>query len=226
MRDFQNFTTQYGVASLILHEIPYRKTAYIQLLRILDDCLWAHLEECADFCRAAGAERVFVSDFPGLDGLTPHSEIYRMVGEAAPDYAYAASLFPVTQSTVSQWREIYNQRMNLVDHARTIERRDDPQLIQSSGAYFVHRDGTLLGIGWLEDNTLLAVAAVVPGEGKTVMNTLMSLREGERLTLEVASTNARAISLYEKLGFCKTEVVRKWYLMPEKSPTKNQQGVL
>lgn len=217
MRDFQNFTTQYGVSSVILHEIPYRKTAYIRPLSILDSCLWDHLEECADFCRAVGAERIFVSDFPGLDCLTPHSEIYKMVGEAAPDHAYVASLFPVTQSTVSRWREIYNHRMSLVDHAKTIERRDDPRLIESTGAYFVHRDGTLLGIGWLEDNTLLAVAAELPGQGKTVMHTLMSLREGERLTLEVASTNARAISLYEKLGFCRTEVVRKWYLLPAES---------
>ena len=43
------------------------------------------------------------------------------------------------------------------------------------------------------------------------MHTLMSLVEGQALTLEVASTNERAIRLYEKLGFLKTGLVRKWY---------------
>ena len=29
MKDFPVFTTQYGVASLIMKEIPYQKTAYV-----------------------------------------------------------------------------------------------------------------------------------------------------------------------------------------------------
>ena len=36
------------------------------------------------------------------------------------------------------------------------------------------------------------------------MHTLMSLVEGAGMTLEVASTNAKAIRLYEKLGFLRT----------------------
>ena len=39
-----------------------------------------------------------------------------------------------------------------------------------------------------------------PGRGERVMHTLMSLVEGAGMTLEVASTNAKAIRLYEKLG--------------------------
>ena len=75
----------------------------------------------------------------------------------------------------------------------------------------MHRDGKLLGIGWLEDTKLLAVAAVEKGAGQRVMHTLMSLVEGARMTLEVASTNERAISLYEKLGFLKTAELTRWY---------------
>ena len=41
--------------------------------------------------------------------------------------------------------------------------------------------------------------------------TLLQLAEEEPVTLEVASTNARAIRLYEKLGFIKTEILRSWY---------------
>ena len=31
MKDFPMFTTEYGIASLVLKEIPYKKEAYIML---------------------------------------------------------------------------------------------------------------------------------------------------------------------------------------------------
>ena len=43
------------------------------------------------------------------------------------------------------------------------------------------------------------------------MKTMLSLQEGETITLEVASTNLRAIRLYEKLGFVAVEEVSRWY---------------
>ena len=43
------------------------------------------------------------------------------------------------------------------------------------------------------------------------MHTMMSLLEEEQITLEVASTNERAIHLYEKLGFVKTAELSRWY---------------
>ena len=88
---------------------------------------------------------------------------------------------------------------------------NEQALLDSAGAYFVHRNGHLLGLGWLEGERLLAVAAMELGAGERVMHTLMSLIEGETMTLEVASTNERAIRLYEKLGFLKVREVRKWY---------------
>ena len=47
------------------------------------------------------------------------------------------------------------------------------------------------------------------------MHTLMSLVEGAQMTLEVASTNERAIALYEKLGFLKTAELSRWYEIGE-----------
>ena len=43
------------------------------------------------------------------------------------------------------------------------------------------------------------------------MHTMMSLLEGQGMTLEVASTNERAIRLYEKVGFLKTAELSRWY---------------
>ena len=84
------------------------------------------------------------------------------------------------------------------------------KILESGGAYFVHQDGQLLGIGWMEDTKLLTVAAE-PGQGERVMHSLMSLVEGAQMTLEVASTNKRALALYQRLGFVATRPLDSWY---------------
>ena len=63
----------------------------------------------------------------------------------------------------------------------------------------------------LEEETLLAVASVKPGAGERILHTLMSLIEGRPMILEVASTNTRALRLYEKLGFLPVAEVSRWY---------------
>ena len=57
MRNIPVFTTEFGVASLILKEIPYTQTAYIKILSSLAPV--ELLEECRSFCRAAGAEKIY-----------------------------------------------------------------------------------------------------------------------------------------------------------------------
>ena len=211
MQDFPFFSTEYGVSSLSLKEIPYRQEAYIRIRQVQEDGFREHLDECVRFCIMAGAERIYAADHEGLEQFPLHASVLEMRGQAAVDREKLACLFPVTERTVSRWRGIYNARMEGVDTAGTLEAREEGRILESGGAYFVHRDGELLGIGWLDDCMLLAVAAVQQGAGETVMHTLMSLVEGASMTLEVASTNVRAIRLYEKLGFVKTAERTKWY---------------
>lgn len=210
MRDFPIFTTEYGVSSLILKEIPYKNVAYIRIRDVQEDFFEEHLRECVSFCRMAGAERVFAAGNHRLETYPLYTGIYEMRGTAWVEEEKLASLFPVTEATVGRWRSICNERMRAVDNAGTLEARDEKQILAGE-AYFIHRDGELLGIGWLEDGKLLAVAAVWKGAGETVMHTLMSLMEGSTMTLEVASTNKKAIRLYEKLGFLKTAEKIRWY---------------
>ena len=209
MRDMPVFTTEYGVASLVLKEIPYKETAYI----LIRDSLEPEklIEECASFCRAVGAEHIFATGHETLEKYPLHTSVLEMRGTAWVDAEKLQSLFPVTEQTVGRWRQIYNERMKTVDNSGTLESRDEKKILESGGAYFVHSCGELLGIGWLEEETLLAVASVRPGAGETVMHSLMSLVEGASVTLEVASTNERAIWLYEKLGFLKTREISRWY---------------
>lgn len=211
MRDFPIFTTEYGVSSLILKEIPYRNEAYIRIRDVQEDFFEDHLAECVSFCRICGAERIYAEGNEKLEGYPLYTAVYRMTGTARSAEEKTASLFPVTAETVDKWRSLYNEAMRTVDNAGTLESREEGKIVANGSAYFVHREGDLLGIFWLEDTKLLAVAAVKKGAGETVMHTMMSLLEGETMELEVASTNQRAIRLYEKLGFVKIAEVSRWY---------------
>lgn len=209
MKDIPFFTTEYGVASLMLGEIPYRQEAYIRVLDAQSGQMEALIRECVGFCRAAGAERIYWSAGDAEGDL--HTTVYLMQGTAQPDLGKVENLFPVTEENVVQWRRIYNERMAQVDNAATLTAADEKRLLESGGGYFVHHAGGLLGIGWLEGGKLLAIATVERGAGERVMHTLMSLIEGATMTLEVASTNERAIRLYERMGFVKTQELRRWY---------------
>ena len=211
MRDFPIFTTEYGVSSLVLKEISYRNEAYIHIRDCQEAYFAEHLAECVSFCRMCGAERIYAEGNDKLDQYPLYTAVLEMRGKARSEEEKLASLFPVTEATVAQWRNIYNKGMRTVDNAGTLESRDEKRILESGSAYFVHRSGELLGIFWLDGNKLLAIAAVQKGAGETVMHTMMSLREGEPMTLEVASTNTRAIRLYEKTGFLQTAELCRWY---------------
>lgn len=211
MRDFPIFTTDFGVSSLTLKEIPYRKQAFICIRDVQPGFLTEHLKECVSFCKMAGAEQIFATGHDALEAYPFYTAVLEMRGQSVADREKTACLFPVTKETAARWREIYNQRMLSVDNSSTLEIRDEARLLKSTGASFVHDNGTLLGIGWVEDGKLLVVASVQPGAGERVMHTLFSGMTEEEVTLEVASTNHRAIRLYEKLGFLTTREISRWY---------------
>lgn len=208
MKDFPMFTTENGVASLILKEIPYRKEAYITLRDSRTP--EALLQECADFCRACGAEKVYATGHPAVERYPLHTAMLEMRGIPNVQEELVESLFPVTEATVGKWREIYNAAFSHVHNASTQESRDEAAILRGN-TYFVHRQGELLGIGWLGEDTIEAIAAVKPGMGKRVLHSLCSVCPGVPLRLEVASENRRAIALYEKMGFIKTRELSRWY---------------
>ncbi len=209
MKDFPVFVTEFGAASLILREVPYRQEAYIHIRDTQPGELPRLLQVCGDFCRAVGAEDIYATGHGDLEAFPLYTAVYEMrcsVGSMTP----AAERQPVTRNTVGCWRQICNQRMRGVANAATLTARDEEALI-ASDACFVRNAGELLGLGWLKDGTLMALAAVKPGSGETVLRTLLAAEAAREIRLEVASRNRKAIALYEKCGFTVTRELRRWY---------------
>ena len=209
MKDFPVFPTEFGIASLVLKEIPYRGEAYI----IIQDTQQPEelLKECISFCRMCGAEKVYArgheitTRYPLLCGIV------QMRGEIFVDESKVEHLWPVTEETVSRWRQLMNERLRGVDNARTLEKKDEQEILNCGGGYFVHRDGELLGAGWLFDGELKLLASCKKGVGERVCHTLFSAEPQRQIKLEVASTNEKAIRLYEKLGFVAVAELWRWY---------------
>ena len=61
MKNIPMFTTPYGIATLILREIPWSGNGYVLIRSAWEGQTAALLEECRGFCRAVGAERIYAA---------------------------------------------------------------------------------------------------------------------------------------------------------------------
>lgn len=217
MQDIPVFTSANGVASLILREIPYKGIAYIRIQDSLNP--EKLLEECVSFCRMCGAEQIFATGHDYLCTYPIQCSILQMQGIAKPEEGYVRELFPVTERTAARFREQYNLRMREIDHAATLTWADEKRLARRQ-AYFVHRGREAIGLGILENGVLRALASLTPGGGLATLNTLFTLCPGENLRLEVASTNTKAIALYERAGFLVTRELSQWYAIKKKAASR------
>jgi len=211
MKDIPLFTTENGAASLTLREIPYRGIAYIKIQASLEpDAL---IKECTEFCTACGAETVVATGHPALEKYPLRNAVIQRQRplEGLPDTD--AALFPVQEKTLKQWLEIYNTGMKNVANAAWMTGKDGAQMLQKGDGYFVHRGDTLLGIGRASGGKIGAIVAVQKGAGADVVLALCHALTEETAMLEVASNNARAVRLYDRLGFVPVAELSRWYLV-------------
>lgn len=209
MKDFPVFTTQYGAASLTLREIPYRGEAYIRIQASAEP--ENLLMECVDFCRVCGAARIYAAGVDFLEQYPFHTAILSMArlreGLADTD----AALWPVLPENAEQWRTLYNRRMADVPNAAFLTVSGTKDMLEAKDAYFVHRGEEILGIGRVSGEKLLAIASVIPGAGEETLLALNHAMTGERIELEVASENEKAVKLYSRMGFMTTGEISRWY---------------
>lgn len=209
MKDIPVFDTEFGVASLFLREIPYRKRAHIKLQSTLEP--EKLLNECVTFCKMCGAEWMDAAGHPFLENYPLITALWEMRCGRDSIGQTDACLFPVTEQTVGRWLEIYNERMENIPNAAYMDASDGKALLKSGDGYFVHCDGRLLGIGKASGDFLDAVIAVQPGAGETVVRALCSVLTGETVRLTVAQANLRAWKLYQRMGFLLVKEISRWY---------------
>lgn len=209
MRDFPVFTTQWGVASLVLREVPYKGEAYITIRDTSNSSEF--LRECVEFCRAVGAKYIYGTGHKVMEEYPLHTAVYRMRAalDALPDSD--AMLSPVTEKTLEQWRSINNDKMASVPNAATMSKSDAQDMLQKGEGYFVYKDGVLLGIGKVGQESVSAIASVVPGAGERVLCALCHGLLQSFVEVDVASENKRALRFYERLGFVKIAEISRWY---------------
>lgn len=209
IKDLPVFTTDYGVASLVLREIPYQKVAYIRLQASCEP--EKLLAECAAFCRLLGAQKLLATADPYLERYPLHTAIWQMTCLRDTLGDTDAALWPVQPETVDRFREIYNRKVAAIPNAAWMDSKDEEQMLRTGEGYFVHRGGKLIGIGRVLGGELRFLASVSPGAGADVVRALSRAATQDRLTVEVASANGKAVRLYERLGFIKVAELSTWY---------------
>ncbi len=207
MRDISVFTTENGVASLILRAIPTQQVAYIHLQSSLAP--EALIKECIAFCRSAGAEQIFATGDPILEEYPLFTTVCTLRGSVSGVGETDCCLFPVTEKSWPEFCRIYNEKMASVPTAQMLRLLD--RVAYEKNAYFVHRDGVLQGIGVVSDNEISAIAACQKGVGRDVLAALCRVLPDEEITLKVADSNQKAMALYTRCGFVKTGEGTNWY---------------
>ncbi|MBR4308426.1 MAG: hypothetical protein IKT58_02400 [Oscillospiraceae bacterium] len=202
MKDIPLFTVTDGMASLILHEIPFRGEAYVWI-RTVYGRLGGLMEECAGFCRAAGAEKVYFSGNADLSAYPVHAKlIYRSLeAEKLPGTEAVA----IPTADPARWTEHYRRRFLSVPAAQSIPTPE--------GLYDIFLTGELVGIGQLKEDMILSIASLRPGLGLDCLCALAAQSQSPKLRLVCAEENLPAWKLYDKLGFSKEEVKEVWYSM-------------
>lgn len=208
MKDIPVFATENGVAALSLQQIPYSGFAHITIHSTAN--FPAFIRECAEFCRAVGAETVLACEHADLIRYPVYTRILHMQ-MPLPEESPQACLFPVTETSLDEWLRIYNDGMKNVPNATILSKQMGKALLERKTAYFVHDNGNLLGIGAVEDDTVLAIVSRVKGAGERIMMTLCSAVNGDTVKVEVADNNIPAMKLYQRIGFVPTGISKIWY---------------
>ena len=209
MKDIPVFATEYGIASLVLKEIPYQSAAYVTVRDSLEP--ERLLEECIGFCRACGADRIYATGHSELESRPLYTAMWQMQCslEALPDTD--AALWPVQENTLKQWQQIYNDKVRNLPNGAWMTDADARKMIDKGDGYFIHRGETLLGIGRASGDTIDWVASLQPGAGRDVLLALSHAITEETVLLTVASVNIKAVKLYENLGFLKNKELSRWF---------------
>ncbi len=204
MKNIPLFTSEYGVATLILEEIPTKGAGFV-LVRSTDN-LAGLLADGAKFCRMCGAGVVYgtgegdFSGYPLAYGLLEFSAIKHQLPK--PDGK--VKLVAVDDSSGALFLQMYDQIFAGQVGIGT------PKLEEGTG-YLAYAGEKLVGIGQISPGRLEVIGSLKKGMGFSIAIALLSKISEEIITLQVCSLNETAIKLYEKLGFTEKGKMGDYY---------------
>ena len=209
VRNIPMFTTEYGVAVLVLEKIPYTREAFVRIHSSMEPEIL--LGECVDFCKAAGAETVYGCGHEYLENFPIHTAIIAMERMKKDLPVTDCSLQPVQPHEVDSWREDYNRRMAGIPNGAYLTIRGCQELVAKGGCYYVRKGEETIGLGVVNGDQIDAVASLKAGCGREVLLALCTAVAGNRVRLEVADQNIPAVKLYKSLDFVAKETISRWY---------------
>ena len=210
MRNIPMFVTENGAASLTLDQIPYQKAAYVQIRDSVNP--EALLQECCEFCRAAGAEAVYAWGHPVVEAYPFYTAVLLYEGDRANLLPTDFVAENVTVEQLSDWVRIYNENMMSVPAAAYMTMQKARDCVEKGRAYVVlDPDRDLCGIGVVEGNTVQTLISLYRGMGADILAALAATLPSDRILLEVASSNERAVRLYNHQGLQCIEVLSDIY---------------
>ena len=209
MRDISVFSTDLGVASLTFSQIPHTKTVYVRIQDTRNGD--GFLEECVNFCKMAGAEKVYATGHDVCRKYPYSAAIIAMQADKLEIGTTDACIFPVTENTLAQWRDIYNRKVIHIPNGAWMTLQAGEKMLEEGSGYFVHRNGVLIGIGKVSGNAVAWIASVSSGCGADVLKALCHAITEDTVVLEVADTNKKAMNLYTELGFIPVRTISQWY---------------
>lgn len=219
MKDIPVFTSEFGIATLILSEIPYKRRAYVVARSAQEGKLPALLEECRAFCVAAGAESVCATVREEIEipvDFLPHA--HDMLWLYAVRNSIIVPFEPVELVTVddtngAEFLRSYNMLFYDVPNSATYTDEDLRRIAEQGRAYLALVDGEIAGIGEVIGNEICSIG-VLPshqGLGERLMRTLVETIHDDIIKLQVSTANPRAKRLYERMGFGGAELISQWY---------------
>lgn len=209
MKNIPLFTTESGVASLVLDQISFNRTAYIRIQSSAEPTLL--LNECLDFCKAVGAEAVYATGIEITDNCISKVSVIRMKREREGLPTSTLSAVTVEEKNGDLFRSIYNEKMHAISHASAMTRDNLQTIIKHKNGYFLYRNQELIGIGIADNAWIRTIIALKKGAGESILLALNQMLIGDTVNVELVDTNIRAKRLYERMGFGLYDTVSTWY---------------
>lgn len=208
MMDVPVFVTESGIATILLDRVPFTKIAYVILRDISDPSVF--VEECVEFCIAAGAEKVIASGHDTLKRFPCDTSVLIMDRDRADFPKSSAKAVRLPEKHIPQFCELYNMHMLHVPNAAYLSESEITMLWRDV-CYFVYERKQLIGLGIATDYMVDAVISLYPGKGESVMAALVEQLNSCRVRVAVAAQNVAACKLYQRLGFTVIGEKEKWY---------------